>query len=150
MPTMVSLTASTFMMASSTASTTASNSGSSCASGIARTVENLRVALAAAGEDAIGQASLNNSINQVLVDLDRGLDKVVQVRASIGARLNAIDTERNVNADMELLISENISSLENADLAEVVTLLNQQLASLEAAQLSFARLQNLSLFNFLS
>ena len=113
------------------------------------TLDNLANALVGTGTSPTQQANLNNAINRVLVDLDQGLENVLQVRADVGARLNSIESERNVNADMELLIAQNLSTLENADLVEVITRLNQQLASLEAAQASFARLQNLSLFNFL-
>jgi len=42
-----------------------------------------------------------------------------------------------------------LSSIEDLDFAEAVSRLNLQLTGLQAAQQSFARIQNLSLFNFL-
>ena len=74
---------------------------------------------------------------------------MVQVRAQIGARINVIDSERDVNADLELLMRQDLSRVEDADLAQVVTLLNRRLVALEAAQQSFVRIQNLSLFKFI-
>ena len=94
-------------------------------------------------------SQLNNAVSRFLTDVDGSLDNVVQVRAQIGARINVIDSERDVNADLELLMRQDLSRVEDADLAQVVTLLNRRLVALEAAQQSFVRIQNLSLFKFI-
>ena len=109
------------------------------------TVQNLALAF----EGGMSSSQLNNAVNRFLTDVDRSLDNVVQVRAQIGARINVIDSEREVNADLELLMRQDLSRVEDADLAQVVTLLNRRLVALEAAQQSFVRVQNLSLFNFI-
>ena len=105
--------------------------------------------LAVAFEGGFPQAPLNNAVNRVLSDLDQTMENVLQTRAQVGARINAIDSEREVNTDLELLISQDLSGVQDVDLVEVITLLNQQLGALQAAQLSFVKVQNLSLFNFI-
>ncbi|MEM6639226.1 MAG: flagellar hook-associated protein FlgL [Pseudomonadota bacterium] len=96
---------------------------------------------------AEGGAQLNNALNNVLTDLDQGIGRVLDVRASVGSRLQVIDTQRETNADFELTLQTTRSELQDVDFAEAVSNLNQQLTSLQAAQQSFARIQGLSLFN---
>ena len=105
--------------------------------------------LALAFEGGLAQPALNNAVNRILSDLDQSMENVIQIRSQVGARINAIDSEREVNADVELLIKQDLSRIEDADLAEVITLLNRQIGVLQAAQQSFVRVQNLSLFNFI-
>ncbi len=113
------------------------------------TVQALATAFAAPDSDGAGAARLHNAANRALADLDQALENVRGVRAGIGGRLNAIETEQSVNADFELQLRADLSRAEDVDLAEVISRLNQQLVSLQAAQESFARLQNMTLFNFL-
>lgn len=114
-----------------------------------RTVQNLIDTFNAANSTTVGQTQLHNAVNRFLTDVDQAVENVLQVRAGVGARLNAIDSEMEVNADFEVQIQADLSAVENADLSELITRLNQQLGTLQAAQLSFAQLQNLSLFNYI-
>jgi flagellar hook-associated protein 3 FlgL len=77
------------------------------------------------------------------------MENVLEIRAGVGARLNAIDSEKAVNEDFSVHLSEALSKVKDVDLVEAISLLNEQLAGLQAAQQSFVRVQNLSLFNFL-
>lgn len=113
------------------------------------TVQNLVDALRVSGDDPASGAQRVNALNRVLVDLDHALDNTAQIRAKVGARLTAIESERDTNETVELHLQERLLDIENLDLAAAITQLNQQLSSLEAAQQSFVRLQGMSLFNFL-
>lgn len=114
-----------------------------------RTVQNLVDALNTSGTGTVGQTQLHNAVNRFLTDVDQVFENVLEVRAGVGARLNAIDSEMELNADFEVQVQADLSAVENADLTELITRLNQQLGTLQAAQLSFAQLQNLSLFNYI-
>lgn len=81
--------------------------------------------------------------------LDSAMDVVLDTRASIGARLNSIDGQRNANDSFSLLLQENRSTLEDLDYAEAVSQFEQQLLALQASQQSFVKIQGLSLFNYL-
>ena len=81
--------------------------------------------------------------------LDSALDVVVNTRAKIGSRLNAIDGQRNANSSFSLILEENRSNLKDLDYAEAVSRFEQQLLSLQASQQSFIKTQGLSLFNYL-
>lgn len=94
-------------------------------------------------------ADLHNVVNRTLTDLDQGLENLLNIRAEIGARLNSIDDQVDLNESYALNLESTISEIQDLDYAEAVSRLNLQQVGLEAAQKSFLRVQNLSLFNFL-
>jgi len=85
----------------------------------------------------------------VLGDIDAAMDNLLNAQGRIGARLNAVDSQRDVNAASILQYEETRSSLEGLDYAEAVSRLNSQMIGLQAAQQSYVRVQGLSLFNYL-
>ena len=113
------------------------------------TVQNFAQALETPLSSPAGQAHFSNTMNRTLIDLDRSLDNVIEVRARVGARLNAIDAQKDVNDSFKLQIQETLSNLQDLDYAEAVSRLNLQITGLQAAQQSFIKIQGLSLFNFL-
>ena len=84
-----------------------------------------------------------------LDQLDTALNRVLDVRSQIGARLNAIDSQNETNQDFLLNLQSAKSQVEDLDMAEAISRFNLQIVSLQAAQQSFVKVQNLSLFNFL-
>jgi flagellar hook-associated protein 3 FlgL len=84
-----------------------------------------------------------------LTRLDSAIDEVLNIRASIGARLNTIDSQRSMNDSFDLLLQENRSTLEDLDYAEAVSRFERQLLALQASQQSFVKIEGLSLFNYL-
>ena len=113
------------------------------------TVSDLIAALKIPVTDDASGAAVTQGVNLALTNLDQVLDNVVGVRAELGARLNLLDGQANLNADMSVQLQQSISEIEDVDLAEAVSRLNRQLLALEVAQQSFARIQNLSLFQFI-
>jgi flagellar hook-associated protein 3 FlgL len=91
----------------------------------------------------------NNPSTITLTRLDSAIDAVLNTRASIGARMNSIEGQRNANDSFSLLLQENRSTLEDLDYAEAVSRFEQQMLALEASQQSFVKVQGLSLFNYL-
>jgi flagellar hook-associated protein 3 FlgL len=91
----------------------------------------------------------NNPLGSFLTELDAALEKIVTVEASVGARRLAIDRQEGLNADFILDMESVISETEDLDYASAISEFNIQTVSLQAAQQAYARVQNLSLFNFL-
>ena len=91
----------------------------------------------------------NAATPDILSDLDSAMGNFGTIRAKVGARLNAIDAQVDANDAFMLNVEKTLSEVTDLDYAEAVSRYNQQLAALEAAQQSYARLQNLSLFNYL-
>jgi flagellar hook-associated protein 3 FlgL len=94
-------------------------------------------------------ASVRNSINAEMENLDQVLENVSGVQASIGSRRSELSSLTNVSEALELQYKERISNLQDIDYAEVISAYAQQQLQLEAAQSSFAKITGLSLFNYL-
>ncbi|MGB5640451.1 MAG: flagellar hook-associated protein FlgL [Sedimenticolaceae bacterium] len=90
-----------------------------------------------------------NGDPNALSDIDTALTGLLNTRAKIGARMNAIDDQKTANDAFELAVTKVRSSLEDLDYAEAISRFNQQLAALQASQQSFLKIQDMSLFNFL-
>ncbi len=113
------------------------------------TINNLISAFETPVSNDNGQAKLGNAVNRALTDLDQTLASVLNTRADVGARLNAIDDQNNISENFLLQVDESISTLNDLDYAEAISRLNLQLVGLEASQKAFTRVQNLSLFNYI-
>jgi flagellar hook-associated protein 3 FlgL len=96
-----------------------------------------------------GRAALTNAITTVQESLERSSEHIDLTRARIGARLNTIDSEINFNLSAIITNKTSLSDIRDLDFVEASSRFAQQLTVLEAAQASFVRVQNLSLFNFL-
>ncbi len=95
------------------------------------------------------KAQLANAASLSLENIDRAMEKILQVHSRVGARLNIIDNQLEINQDFNLATTETLSKIRDLDLTVAITNLTQQQIGLEAAQASFVRIQGLSLFNFL-
>ena len=88
-------------------------------------------------------------VSAKFVDLDTALEQLSTVRTSIGTRMNWIDDQAALNENFNLSLQRTVSSIEDLDVAEAITQLNLQMVSLQAAQQTFVKTQNLSIFNYL-
>jgi len=96
--------------------------------------------------NTVGSRSVNGD---VLGNLTRALDGIVSAQSRIGARQNSLDFHSELNAARETLASEKLAAIEDVDLAAAIAKMAQQTAAVQAAQQSFAKMQQLSLFNYL-
>ena len=83
-------------------------------------------------------------------NLDQALQNVLSVQASVGTRMQELDSIKSAGADLQLQYTQTISNLQDLDVTKAATDLARQKAALEAAQLSFTKVQGLSLFNFIT
>ena len=123
--------------------------GPSAAQSVFATIDRLATALEGAGDGPAARATVANVAGDTLEDLDRALERLGEVRASIGARLQGAESAANVLGDASLTLTREMSSLRDADMASTLSALSLQLTGLDAAQQTFAKLQGLSLFNYL-
>jgi flagellar hook-associated protein 3 FlgL len=109
-------------------------------SGLFDTLGNLKKALE--GNDTAGiQSSLDG--------LDNALDHINNQMADIGARANRLEMRQGILDSLSLDFTEQLSLVEDADLAELSIELNQVQLAYQAVLLSTARLGELSLTNYL-
>lgn len=102
------------------------------------------------GGGAGATAKLTNSINTAIQNFDQALQNVLTVRASVGVRMNELDSAKSIGEDLQLQYQQTLSGLQDLDYAKAATDLARQKAALEAAQLSFTKVQSLSLFNYIT
>lgn len=95
------------------------------------------------------QASFRNALNVGLQNLDQASAHIDDVRASVGSRLNVIDSEGSINESLLVQAKSALSLIEDLDYAEAISELNKRTLALQAAQQSFVKIQNLSLFEFI-
>jgi flagellar hook-associated protein 3 FlgL len=94
-------------------------------------------------------ANLTSGLATANTNLDLALDNVLTVRASVGSRLQELDALDSAAEDRGIQYSQMLSELQDLDYTQALTQLSQQQITLEAAQQSFVKTANLSLFNFI-
>ncbi|MDJ0911163.1 MAG: flagellar hook-associated protein FlgL [Woeseiaceae bacterium] len=112
-------------------------------------IDNLIAAVEMPANDGTARAAMNNGINAGVLDIDRAIDNILDVRTKVGSRLAAIEKQVDDNGALVLTLQDTVASIEDLDYAEALSRLSQQLTTLEAAQQSFVRTQGISLFNYL-
>ena len=105
--------------------------------------------LESGGETPAGRAQLTQSLEQGLTSIDRVLSQLSDTRSDVGNRLQQLESQQSVNADEALNLRESLSNIEDIDLTETISAFNAQLLYVQAAQSAFAKVQGLSLFQYL-
>lgn len=113
---------------------------------LAETLNDMFIALTS---DTISAPDFAAAIDNTLVGLDNGLQKMSLESSSIGARLNIAQSIKESNLDNEIALQAARSSIEDVDYAKASTEFSKQETALQAAFQSFPRVSNLSLFNYL-
>jgi flagellar hook-associated protein 3 FlgL len=84
-----------------------------------------------------------------LTNMTSALDSTYSAQTRVGARLNAIDTQKTINEDIKFRDEATVAEFRDLDYAEAITRLNLQSTGLQAAQQAYVKVQGLSLFNYL-
>ena len=110
-----------------------------------KTIADASAALRSGANDALRQTQ----VNAMLASLDQSMNRALTVRAEFGSRLNEISAHQNVSGAVVLEHQRRLSQLQDVDYTEAATRLMRQETATRAAQQSFARVAQLSLFNYL-
>ena len=100
----------------------------------------------------VSQLLRNGTQDQIqgkLDHLDQMLDIVTLSLADIGSEMGSIEAEISINEDLKLQLETTLSSQEDLDFTTAITELQSKLMSLEAAQSSFAKISQLSVFDYI-
>ena len=84
-----------------------------------------------------------------LTEMDALHQGVVLAQAEAGTDLKVVDQQRAVLDDTKLTLKTVLSNVEDLDMATAITNMQKLMLSLEAAQSSFAKVSQLSLFKYL-
>lgn len=114
------------------------------------TFERIALALEDDGNStAAGYERLTQILGDSLNNLNNAEVRNLTVRAQLGARLNVAESSEVLNDELVFQSKKVLSEIRDLDYAEAVSNLTFQIFVLEATQASFARVSNLSIFNFI-
>lgn len=113
------------------------------------TLEKVIAVLEIPAATATEQAHLRNTLSSSMRELDNSLDNVLTTRASVGARLNELDTVDAVAGNRMLNYQQTMSGLVDLDFVQAVSEYTLRQVGLQAAQKTFVDISKLSLFNYL-
>jgi flagellar hook-associated protein 3 FlgL len=99
---------------------------------------------------SLSNAQITAQINNAVQQIDSALNNFDGVQASVGGRLNAITTANNTAQTTQTQLQGTISTLADTDYAAATTQLSTEELALQAAQESYASIEKLSLFNYIS
>ena len=89
------------------------------------------------------------TVRQQLDQLEGVSDTLDSEVADTGAKASRLDMKASVLSHLTLTLKEQLSNVEDADLAEMITLLNQKELAYQAAMMTSVRVSELSILNYL-
>jgi flagellar hook-associated protein 3 FlgL len=122
---------------------------SSSSQSVFKTLANLIGALESNTALPADQAKYFNDIGFALRDFDQANDNILRVRAMIGSRMAELESLDSVNQDLTLQYQQTLSNLQDLDYAKAISDLTRKQTDLQAAQQSFSRISQLTLFDYI-
>ena len=113
------------------------------------TIKDIESIFANASDTTASAIRVHNEASRALNNLDNALEKVLTVQSDVGTRLRRTEMQTDTNEAFNYQLKETLSGLQDLDYAEAISRLNIQMLALQAAQQTFAKTQNMSLFNYL-
>ncbi len=115
----------------------------------ANIAETLHSLFSGLNDPTLDQQSFSSLVDDTLVGLDNGLNRMARENSSVGARLNIAQSVKNSQLDAEVANQRARSTIQDVDYAKASAEFAKQETALEAAFASFPRVANLSLFNYI-
>lgn len=115
--------------------------------GVLDTIARFKEALLGFDGSTEGKEKLSNLVASTIDNLGNAHSSTLDVISKLGGRMNTLDSTRGMHLDTELLSNDVLSQLRDVDYAEAATRLAQQSMILQAAQQSFLRVSQLTLFS---
>jgi flagellar hook-associated protein 3 FlgL len=113
------------------------------------TLDRLITTVESPGTGVAPAAQRSTAFAGLLQQLDQGLDHLLTVRAEVGARLSALDSATSARESFELEVNASLAQVRDLDYAEAIGRMNTQMVALQAAQQSYTRVAQLTLFDYL-
>ena len=117
--------------------------------GLLTTVSRFSEAMKAVNGTQQSKDDFAKIIAKTIASFENVITNISSAQGEVGARQNMLDSTKELNLDIELNSKEVLSQLEDLDYAEASTRLQMQTFVLSAAQQSFMRVSELSLFKYM-
>ena len=96
-----------------------------------------------------GGANMHNKINTQFSNLDQAIDTITTTRGMVGARMNVLDQQQSLNDDLTLQYKTALSGVQDLNYYDAISQLGAQTTALQAAQMTFSKMQTSKLFDYL-
>jgi flagellar hook-associated protein 3 FlgL len=96
-----------------------------------------------------GAAFNSTALGTNLAEIDAAINHLINARTSVGARLNTLESLQTNSGDMDFQYSVRLSELQDLDYTEAISRFARYQTQLEASQITFKQVTQLSLFNLL-
>lgn len=113
------------------------------------TVARLIGTLESGGTTPADLAKYGTEVRAAISGTGQAMNNIVRFRSVVGTRMNEIEAMKSLGDDLSLQYQQTLSELQDLDYAKAITDLTRRQAELEAAQQSFLRISQLSLFNLI-
>ncbi len=118
--------------------------------GTASVFSTLSGAISALNSTSLNAAQRTTQLNTLSEQLTTAMNSLNQVQASVGARINAVSTAQSGAQTQQTDYQTSIAQLSDTNYAAATTQLSTEELALQAAQASYASMESLSLFKYVS
>lgn len=101
------------------------------------------------GLSGAGSQAGSTKLDGLLIELDSAMKAVTNNHTDVGTRLQRIDMQNSMNQDFKLGLSNNMALLRDQDMVTGISDYQKILTSLQMSQQTFAKLSEISLFNYI-
>jgi len=122
---------------------------SSATQSVFSTLDNLVGSLNNAGSSAAARAQLSSALGGSLQQIDQALNQVSNVTTNVGSRISLISSVNNSLTSASTTVTTQISNLSDLNYAAATSQYSQEYLALQAAEQSYADINQLSLFKYL-
>ncbi|MBA2077186.1 flagellar hook-associated protein FlgL [Rhodanobacter sp. PCA2] len=105
--------------------------------------------IAALGDSSLDDTQLNNAMSRQMESIDRAQDRISSTQTDVGGRLNRLALQQSTYSDLTLTYRSTLSDVQDVDMASAISQLMLQSTALQASQQTFAKVQGMSLFDYL-
>lgn len=117
--------------------------------GLLTTLSRFSEAMREVKDNPDSKLELSVIVAQTLTNLQNAVTQLSSVQGEVGARLNTLESTKDLNLDTELFGRKVLSDLQDLDVADASIRLQMETFVLSAAQSSFVKVSQLSLFSYL-
>jgi flagellar hook-associated protein 3 FlgL len=99
--------------------------------------------------DAAAVAKFQQGLQQASAAVDQAINNVLYTRATVGGRLRELDSLQSTGVELGVQYQQTLSQIQDTDYIQAATDMARQQLALQASQQSFAKISQMSLFDYL-
>ena len=103
----------------------------------------------ALNDSGSNNAQLSNTLSRQIESLDQAQDQVSATQTDVGGRLNRLTQQQSNYSNLTLTYQTVLSGVQDTDMASAISQLSLQSTALQASMQTFAKVQGMSLFNYI-